>query len=199
MAQAMAQPRQPGRFRMWLGHYAPYILITVVAFMVAGDLLEIIGSTTGGMKTAVSIIQSLVSFAWLFAVLATFAQIYHDKQLCVRCVNDSPLTEPAEVVKRRDRELKAFHSPPLTFGILLFFLAVSVWELVASKSTTHSIWGLCIDILALVAFGYNAFVFKTHARLALWCPYCRDDGWNDGDEEPADPNGPPSGRRRIHH
>jgi hypothetical protein len=103
-----------------------------------------------------------------------------------------------KILRDRDRELRVFHSWLLAAMMPPFCATVTGWQVFTMLGQHRMIspLGLGADILAAVVFAYNAFVYKTHSRLALWCKYCREDGWGDGGEEPIDPNGPPSGMKR---
>jgi len=175
---------------MWLGHYNPIITMAAATLTLVSDLF---GNP--------ALFQLVLTPAWTLALVSMLAFWYHIQRPCLRCVDESPLTtsDPGAVVKRRDRELKVFHSRMMLIGLSVFLVVATGVEAIGGfmgRPLTASVWGLALDVIVELVFAYNAFVFLVHRRLAQWCPYCRDEGGGWGDEEPpTGPPGPQGGRK----
>lgn len=147
----------------------------------------------GGPLIAVAIVAgfsdvrdaSLVSLgAVLIFIVVQLFTLAHDDRLCLRCIADSP-ENPAQVVERRRRWLRLFHSATTTAGITLLIVAAAVG--VAAGLLFRPGWG---DLVLLLPLGTMALTVL-HRRVEPWCPYCgwgRDDDGEDTPDPTPDPD-----------
>ncbi|WP_157646927.1 hypothetical protein [Actinomycetospora chiangmaiensis] len=159
------------RFRATIAHHpllvgGPLIVVAIVAGF--SDLRD----------------ASLVSLgAVLVFIVVQLFTLAHDDRLCLRCIAESP-ADPAQVVERRRRWLRLFHSATTTAGIVMLIVTAAVG--VVAGLLIRPGWG---DLVLLLPLGTMALTVL-HRRVEPWCPYC---GWgrDDDGEETPDPTPDP--------
>lgn len=178
------------RTQMWLGHYHARIDITALAVAIptgiAADL-----APHGWLATSLA----AASVASIAVLLTADSRIrYHGRHLCARHLMDTPLTDPDRAVQRRDRQLRAYHR----FNVRRYaFGAASCYavSLVALFAFHVPFQAAFIPLYGLVVVDlYRGWRYDIHQRLQPWCPYCRDDGDDEG-FQPVDPTNPTVSRR----
>lgn len=110
------------------------------------------------------------------ALLAVWAavvgELRHDTILCRRCAAAFPVDGAARAARATRRLRYTHHRMKVLIGVFLpAVVAVTWWEWLLVP-----IWiGLCVDLA----------VARTHQRLTLWCPWCRDPGSDTGCDAPV--------------
>lgn len=105
----------------------------------------------------------------------TVASLWHQRDLCERCMAHVPLDGQKKAEKALWR-LKFVHRGWTVYAAVV--IAVLVLGVVFDPSGTAAriAWS-CIDMFYMIA-NLNSM---RHDRLTFWCPWCKDGG--DGDEE----------------
>ena len=165
-----------------LGHWAPQVLVAVIAAQTVLVLRPPAYDAAAAVAVPV-ILVALVLLSW-----AGLRQ--HDRGLCEDCMASMPLN-PARAAQQYQARLAVAHLATnlrLVVGYLLVLLAGNV-VLHLSLVPEHlgrALWaGLQLTLIYLV------LSYSTHRRLQPWCPLCR----GGGDEHVETPDRSPTGSR----
>jgi hypothetical protein len=154
-----------------VGHYAPWLLATLVAVLIVLTLLPAVASQVPLYALGAALLAALVLGLSILA---------HNRRLCERCIASLPL-DAAAVAGRYAVRFRVAH----LFERKLF--ALCYLAVVAGSAVLHSHpvgrYGWAAAEASLV---YLLLVYVTHQRLQPWCPHCR----NGGEEQrtPTTPN-----------
>jgi hypothetical protein len=153
-------------------HLSEWVLWFVMALSVTYDWMP--GKSSFWISTA-------LMAGWFGAL---WGSMRHARELCERCISRVPL-DPQRAVNRSYRMLWVWHR-----GVLFAFFMVSF---IASAFTPKNSWPdrlfLSLGTITLLA---SSIVAWRHAAIQPWCPWCRDDGDDDGGDSelvPDDPGG----------
>jgi len=177
---------------MWLGHHSARrpalfagIAVATIAKWWAGELPPVF--------TALSILLSLIYLA-----LWTSEILFHDRNLCLRCVEDAPLLDPQAAVEQNIGLLRfAHHHWRYTATALLGFAPVALLFVPESAPLYVRVLLTGLAIAGVCGFIYAARAFQTHRRLQTWCPWCRDHRGPDDDAPETVPTPDPVGKAHI--
>lgn len=161
---------QPHRWPLWLHHRQVPITLAVAAAVAVSSFVA----------HSVGVVLAVVAMAGI--VCTDFASWRHQAVLCERCAADMPVNGD-ELAERRRLLLRWHHAPVWRLLVLVGIIAIpgksAPWEQIGS--------------VALAAFLVSVAVAAgAHLPVSLWCPWCSDGGWDDGDSEVAptpDPTG----------
>ena len=153
-----------------VGHYAPWLLATLVGALIALTLVPAVSSRVPWL-----VLVALLAVA-VFLGLSILA---HNRHLCERCIASLPL-DAATVAARYAVRFRIAH----LFESKLFALCYLAGLVGSSFLYSHPVgrygWALAQGSLV-----YLLLVYVTHQRLQPWCPHCRNGG-----EEQAAPTTP---------
>jgi hypothetical protein len=153
-----------------IGHYAPRLLVGVVAVLVLLTLVP---------AAAVFVPWPALLVVFALAFLLGVSILVHNRRLCERCIAALPL-DASSVAGRyaiRFRVAHLFESRLFALGYLVV-LAGSAF--LAGDPLGRYAWAA-----AEASLGYLLLVYVTHQRLQPWCPYCKHGG-----EEQSTPTTP---------
>jgi uncharacterized protein (DUF58 family) len=141
-----------------IGHYAPSLLVAVVAVLIALTLVPPLASW-----------QLLAALFTLAAVLG-IAIVSHNRGLCERCIASLPLDAAAAAHRHpvRFRVAHLFERKSVAAGYLAAVLAASF---LYDHPAGRYVWAA-----AQASLAYLLVVYVTHQRLQPWCPQCRAGG-----------------------
>jgi hypothetical protein len=153
-----------------IGHYAPWLLATLVGVLIALTLVP---------AFADFVPWQVMVLVFAAVVLLAVAIFVHNRRLCDLCIAAMPL-DASTVASRyavRFAVAHLFEQKGLAFGYLGVIVA-------SSFLSDHPIgkFGWAAAEASLV---YLLFVYVTHQRLQPWCPQCKNGG-----EEVAAPTTP---------
>ena len=154
---------------MWLGHYQVYALLAAIAIGIASDAFS--------RSTALSAVASAGFFICLTAMAADF--MYHQRQLCERCISSAPALNPEGAVQRWRPALWSVHR--INMPLMVTILGWMCWSAIMSHQEP---WRYAVDVLGLAVLGYVSFTGYVHRRLIPWCPWCN---WDDGGDKEVTP------------
>lgn len=107
-------------------------------------------------------------------ITGDLSQRVHDRNLCLRCLNQAPLLDPAAAVQRKLRLLRYFHSP---IRRRLLWVTVPVAVFIALWSGPLPLGPRIVATLAASGLVLNMIrsdrAVNVHRRLHPWCPLCR--------------------------
>jgi hypothetical protein len=153
-----------------IGHYAPWLLATLVGALIALTLVPAFAELVP-WQTLVLVFAAVVLLA-----VAIFA---HSRSLCEHCIASMPLDAPTVASRygTRFRVAHLFEQRAFAFT----YLGVVIGS---SFLNGHPVgkYGWAAVEASLV---YLLFAYVTHQRLQPWCPHCRNGG-----EELATPTSP---------
>ncbi len=175
---------EPGGAVRRLGHWAPQVLVSVIA----ATMVLVLRPPSYDAAAAVAISVTLVAL-----VLLSWAGLrQHDRRLCEDCMASMPL-DPGEAARAYRTRLAVAHLATdlrLVVGYLLVLLAGNVM-LHLSLVPVHlgrAVWaGLQLTLIYLV------LSYSTHRRLQPWCRRCS--GGGDGGDDVESPDPLPTGSR----
>jgi hypothetical protein len=128
---------------------------------------------------------NILATAGFLAVLA--ADLWHQRELCERCIAAVPL-DAAATAGRRRHLLRLIHHPRPYAGAYAALLLLRL-ALPGGSAAAHA-----VSSTAYAAVAYLAVAQIQHNRLQPWCPWCRRG--NGGDDDPEPDPGPTGGLGR---
>lgn len=180
---AMTEAAYPWSARLaerW-GHFAPEALIVSI---VAVILIRLRPPAEPAVVLGLSV--ALIAF-----VLASWLLMRrHDRGLCEQCLAAMPLNPSALAVRYRRRFWLSHTGAQPRFVIA--YLVVLIGSNFVTSPPGRVIW-----VLMQASMIYLILAYSTHRRLQPWCPWCRNDGGGDGDDQPATPDPVPGDRRQL--
>jgi hypothetical protein len=157
---------------MWVGHYSLYLLLCTVAVSIVSEATE----------WRYGVLVDLSAAGWIAWIASIYADAFHDRRLCERCIRDAPALGPERSVKRWKPLLWLFHRK-LLFAIVFFLVCMNVgWAILGYKNEPR--WQVLLGGLVLLSVALSWLTLFQHRRLQPWCPYCH---WDEGGEEEASP------------
>jgi len=152
-------------------------------------MVSILGSGGLGFLPEHQWWSRLISTVYIFPVLGfiILGQLHNTTSFCEYCAEKTP-ADTGTAVHQKRRSLRFYHRF-MSWGGLLYLAAV-----IAVPSVLPRVWPSFIGWAALMpGFLWMIWSMRVHDLLKPWCPWCRNDGWNDDlIEEPApDPHGRP--------
>lgn len=195
MRLADGDGRPTHRVLMWLGHYYPRISPGLY-------LIILIGAIVGLWITP----TPPEAFAWaktvaitIITLMSVFRDFIHNRNLCLRDLNEAPLLNPQEAVDKHLSYLRRHHKRSWTLIITSLVGLIGCGILLGSTGTAYPWpWFVRAAITVLVVVGAVAGyrIDRTnvvHDRLQPWCPWCRRGGGED--DEAKQPTPVPGGTR----
>jgi hypothetical protein len=158
------------RMSRFVGHYAPRLLIAVVAILILQTLMPMAPPFIAWLGLMVLLVLVLVLAASIFS---------HNRGLCERCIASVPLDASAVAVRYSTRFRVAHLFERKLFGVC-YLAAV----LGCSFVYAHPV-GKYLCAAAQASLAYLLLVYVSHQRLQPWCPLCRGGG-----EEQLTPTAP---------
>lgn len=162
------------RLGMWLGHYASQTLtpinIIIWTWIVASWWLPR------------SIADSPLSYLSTGLVLIYLAMIFcewqlHDRNLCLRDLNDVPLLDPQAAVDKNRARLRRYHDPRTRkIAIVVGMVPIAALLIMAGGRDYPTGLRLLMTVIAVAAvsaISYLSLDQRAHRRLRTWCPWCR--------------------------
>lgn len=194
MTATAANPGRWHQLRMWLGHYATLISVVWSGWLV---LTIILRPLTEDPPIWYALLYTVVTLGLVIAAFASsWNQRFHDRNLCLRDLAATPLTDPQREVERKMWALRAFHSLTLLALNGVFLLVVIV--VLTHSATQHGwagpaqLWVYLLITVYLVASTMVHVMSRIHRRLEPWCPLCRRGGGGGGSYFNPDPAPDPS-------
>lgn len=185
------------RTAMWLGHYATQISLAANTALAVSWTINHAVDTPGPVEWA---LVGPSAAAIIVSVAATICEQHvHDRNLCLRDLDRSPLLDPDREVTRRIRTLRATHRygtmvTLASAGLVLMLAAIFAGEWMRDHHIPGSAAVAIGGFGASTAFSmWHVWATAVHRRLQPWCPLCywgRDDDGDDDDPEPDDPTDP---------
>lgn len=186
---ASGDRREPGRIRLWIGHWEPPIFsLAMIGAAIWGWFFPV--HHRPGFSDFSPVVFAQAAPWLIFLVVIVLSRDYHDSQLCLACVKR--MWDGHKVESHR-RALRLWHSYLTRIGglwltmagllVLSFFYQPD--RLVMQLYNTFF-------TLALVA---NIYIEAIHDRLRPWCPYCKP--WDDEGEEELTPEPDPSNKLTV--
>lgn len=167
---------------MWWGHYAGRWLPAIYAALIT---LNIIDWWDGGRDASW---ENLARIPLDIALASgIFCEIIHHRNLCLRDIQDAPLLDPQEAVRKQLKYLKLVHRPRLAWALIA--VAVLALLLPATGSVAPSLPLLAklavtaMAVAGVFAAGVTLHATRIHRKLQPWCPYC--DHRRGGDDDPV--------------
>lgn len=110
---------------------------------------------------------------------------FHGKMFCEYCAANTP-ADGVEAARKKRRPLKAYHRLTASWTGVAYLGAVIIVPYVLPK-----VWPSFIAWAALMpGLLWMLWAVRVHDLLKPWCPWCRDEGWDDDLVEPSpDPHG----------
>lgn len=182
------------RALMWLGHYYPRVSPVLYLSILAA---AVVGLWVSPTPPAV-FLNLRVAATTVLLVMMTSRDFIHNRNLCLRDLNEAPLLDPQAAVEKHIGRLRRyhFHSWPVSIAMLVGLIGGGLILGSAGVAYTWP-WIVRAAITAVVtASTVMAVRFDrarvTHDRLQPWCPICRRRRGDDGDHvKPPTPT--PSG------
>ena len=169
------QGRGRGRLRVRVAHHP----------LLAGGPPVATAIVAGFLGTGIWSIVALVAVAgYLTVQVLTFA---HDRQLCERCLAESP-DDPGHHVATHRGRLRAFHVSTTGAGLVALLVATAVG--ITAARLVQPGWGDLVLLLPLACTALTA----AHRRVEPWCPFC---GWGHGDDHDEAAAPPPDPRATV--
>jgi hypothetical protein len=144
-----------------IGHYAPWLLATVLVALIVATLV---------LPVSLFIPWPVLAAVLVVAFFMGTSIRSHNRRLCERCIASLPLDAPT-VASRYARRFRVAH----LFENKLFALCYLI-VLVASSLLYGNPIGRFGWAVAAASLVYLLSVYVTHQRLQPWCPYCRNGG-----------------------
>jgi len=185
--------RWPFRLAMLLGHFyrrqADLLMVAVWALLIAGWW----ASPAAGLLKALALALACVAIA-----SSACEMFVHDRNLCLRDLQEAPLLDPQGAVDKNRSRLRTFHDRrfkvvvlTMSAGPLLAVLLVPGRE---SMSTTLRVVSTVVAVVGIAVLAFAGRLSAVHRRLRPWCPWCRRDG---GPDDPVvAPTPDPAGTAR---
>jgi hypothetical protein len=148
----------------FIGHYAPRVLLGVVASLVFLTVAPI----PAGVSAQI-VFGALLVLMTLTLVLAV-AIFSHNRRLCERCIRSVPLNASAVASKYKARFRIAHYFERRAFAAA-YLLAVTASSFFGFHPAGKYPWAV-----VQASLGYLLLVYATHQRLQPWCPFCRGGG-----------------------
>jgi hypothetical protein len=145
----------------FVGHYAPWLLATVVGSLIVLTVVPGLASLVPWQALGVLL---LVALALGISILA------HNRQLCERCISALPL-DASTVASRSTIRFRVAHLFESKLLAVCYLGAVAGSGLLYSHPIGRYAWAA-----AQASLAYLLFVYVTHQRLQPWCPQCRNGG-----------------------
>jgi hypothetical protein len=174
------------RLAIFLGHYTGRyytpILIIIWGVIVLGWWVP--ATTTGTLYAVVWAVTVTVLAAELTGLLCQF--LVHDRNLCPREIEESPLLDPQAAVTKNLRTLQAFHDRrrQIILGLFAMSPVIVLLMLAGNRDMPAPIKAAftAVAVLGIALAAWVSRIQQIHQRLHLWCPWCRRD---DGPDDPA--------------
>jgi len=144
-----------------VGHYAPRLLLGIVATLVVLTLVP----------AAADLVPWPASLALLTgAVLLGVSLVAHNRRLCERCIAALPL-DASMVASRYRVRFRVAHLFESRLFVLGYLIVLTGSALLSASPLGRYLWAA-----VEASLGYLLLVYVTHRRLQPWCPYCRNGG-----------------------
>ena len=144
-----------------VGHYAPWLLVTLVGALIVLTLVPAVSSYVAWQ------VLMMVLVAVIFLAVSMFA---HNRHLCARCIASVPLDAPNAAARYalRFRVAHVFERKLYALGYLTVVLG-------SAFLSSHPVgrYGWAVAEASLV---YLLLAYVTHQRLQPWCPHCKNGG-----------------------
>jgi hypothetical protein len=168
---------------MLLGHYS--ITVSPAASTVITAVVIYRAAWPRPADIVLLAITSAVTVVTLISQLCR--DFYHDRQLCLRCLNDAPMLNPQAAVDKHINTLRRVHFARWRIALLPAFLLVPF--IVAGMPLSGWPWPARAALIASAVLGYAGSLYMdyatvTHRRLQPWCPWCKRRGFG-GEDLPA--------------
>lgn len=182
-----SEGRLPFRLAMLVGHYA--------LRWQSAALTTLVGLTTanmwhGRLPLAVDIFGAILSVISVIGMMC--AMFVHELSLCPLEMREAPFHDPQEAVERNRRRLRYYHNRTLAMAfVVLCSFPVIIFLAAPAASRGPALVKALLTVLAIAGLAgniYSARVLRTHQQLALWCPWCRDDGPDDDQQVAPTPD-----------
>ncbi len=174
----------PGGAARRVGHWAPQILVAVIAVTIVWVLRPPTYDAVAALAVPVALV-ALVLLSWA-------AMRQHDRALCEDCMASMPL-DPAGAAQSYRTRLAVAHlatDPRLVAAYVVVLLTGSV--VLLNFSLVPVLLGRALWVGLQVTLIYLVLSYATHRRLQPWCPHC---GGGGGDDQVGTPDPLPSGSR----
>lgn len=175
---------------MLLGHYSrrtsPVVTILVWALIILGWWAPDYNKSLLGAAFYFTVLGLLVA-----DITGLFCRIFvHDRNLCLRDLQESPLLDPQSAVDKNIRALRTCHSRRFHKTLLgISFAPIVVLLAVAGIKEMPLLVKVALTVMAAAGITttiYVGHIQNVHSRLQPWCPFCRrDDGPDDPVVEPT--------------
>lgn len=164
---------------MWWGHYSrpwlPAIYVTIEAVLIV---------SWWGVKLGPAV--EILRWTALTTILtALISKQIHDRNLCLRHIQESPLLDPQTAVDDNMRYLWFMHRKHLSWGVValaalpLLLPVTGRWDLPLYARIALTV----LALVGLAATWYFLHASNVHRRLVGWCPWCNPR--RGGDDHPA--------------
>jgi len=152
--------------RRIIGHYAPWLLVTLVGALIVLTLVPTVADLVP-WPVPLILIPVAVFLGWSILV--------HNRYLCERCIASLPL-DASTVASRYAIRFRVAHLFESRLFALCYLGTLGGSAVVYNHPVGRYTWAAAEASLA-----YLLMVYVTHQRLQPWCPYCR----NGGEEQTA--------------
>jgi hypothetical protein len=153
-----------------IGHYAPWLLGTMVGALVVLTVVSVAGEVVPWY---------LPVAAFALALYAGVCMIVHNRRLCERCIASLPL-DAAAAAARYALRFRVAHLFERKVFALAYLAILTGSALLYAYPLGRVGWAL-----AEASLLYLLLVYVTHQRLQPWCPRC-----GNGGQERTAPAGP---------
>jgi peptidoglycan/LPS O-acetylase OafA/YrhL len=187
----------PGRrplhaLAMLLGHYITIITPINALIMFAVIVYRAVWAHRMGV-VASAIAMAVMSVVFVALLLKDF---YHDRRLCLRCLNAAPMLNPQAAVDKHIEALRSCHFRRWRVSSLAVVLIATFIVAVAVPLAGWPWPGRALLIVA-GAVGFTAALYMDyatvmHSRLQPWCRWCKRRGF--GGEPLPEPTPDPTAK-----
>jgi hypothetical protein len=162
---ALSEPR-----RAAILHYAWLLIPTGGALYIASHLLP----------TDLLAARSTVSLLGTACIIAAIVfDRKHSGRLCEVCIAKWPLN-PEPLVQRRMRWLRLWHQLANGGRVVRWTMLGVLLALTGASFLSDNTWyRVSLLIVTYTLISGLDLLFRVHARLDAWCPWCRGDGGDD--------------------
>lgn len=162
---------------MLLGHYS-VVIAPVNEFIMLATIIY-----RAGWAHRLGVVSAAITVAVMSVVVGglLFKDFYHDRKLCLRCLDAAPMLDPQAAVDKHINALRSSHFRrkrviSLAFTLIVVYVAVSTIPLAG--------WPWPFRALLIVAGAagfagalYMDYATAMHSRLYPWCPWCKRRGF----------------------
>lgn len=173
---------EPGGAARRLGHWAPQVLVAVIA----AQMVSVLRPPSYDAAAAVAIPVTLIAL-----VLLSWAALrQHDRRLCEDCMASMPLN-PTEAALHYRARLAVVHLATNLRLVIAYLVVLLAGNLVLHLSLVPVHLGRALYAGLQLTLIYLVLSYSTHRRLQPWCRRCR----GGGDDHVETPEPSPTGTR----